>query len=61
MEKYDLCECEGTGFVAVADKGGDGIDYVECPKHHASYTPSIEGLLVSVSHRTGITSEFFKS
>lgn len=49
MQKYDLCECGGTGFIAVADVNGDGIDYVECPKHHAAYADDI----------TGITEAFF--
>ena len=31
------CECEGTGFIAVADRGGDGVDYVECAKHNPAY------------------------
>jgi hypothetical protein len=31
------CECEGTGFVAVADNGGDGIEHVECGQHHPAY------------------------
>ena len=28
------CECEGTGFIAVADNGGDGIEHVESGQHH---------------------------
>jgi hypothetical protein len=28
------CECEGTGFIAVADNGGDGVEHVECGQHH---------------------------
>jgi len=24
------CECEGTGFIAVADNGGEGVEHVEC-------------------------------
>jgi hypothetical protein len=32
MEKKIVvtCECEGTGFVAVADNGCEGIEHVEC-------------------------------
>ena len=28
------CECEGTGFVAVAENGGEGIEHVELGQHH---------------------------
>jgi hypothetical protein len=31
------CECKGTGFIAVADSGGDGIDHVECGQHHPAF------------------------
>lgn len=31
------CECEGTGFIAVADNGGDGVDYAECAEHNEAY------------------------
>jgi hypothetical protein len=31
------CECEGTGFIPVADNGGDGLDYVECAEHNPAY------------------------
>jgi hypothetical protein len=31
------CECEGTGYVAVVDNGGDGVDYVECAQHNPAY------------------------
>jgi hypothetical protein len=24
------CECEGTGFMAIADNGGAGVEHVEC-------------------------------
>jgi hypothetical protein len=27
------CECEGTGFIAVADNGGEGVEHVECGQH----------------------------
>lgn len=33
------CECEGTGFIAVQDRGGDGVDYVECAEHNPAYKP----------------------
>ena len=35
------CECDGTGYIAVADCDGAGIDYIECAAHH----PSFEGAL----------------
>jgi hypothetical protein len=31
------CECDGTGYVAVVDNGGDGVDYVECAQHNPAY------------------------
>ena len=34
------CECEGTGFIAVADNGGDGIEHIECAQHHPAYKTS---------------------
>lgn len=34
------CECEGTGFIAVADCGGDGVDHVECAEHNPAYQPA---------------------
>ncbi len=40
MEKKQIevtCECEGTGFIAVADNGGDGIEHVECGQHHPAF------------------------
>ena len=46
MEKRILvsCECEGTGLLAVADNGGDGID---------------TELLAHITNQTGISSESF--
>ena len=43
------CECEGTGFVAVADNGGEGVEHVECGQHHPAFkdAPSVDEL-----HRT---------
>jgi hypothetical protein len=39
MEKRVLVssECEGTGFIAVADSGGDDIEHVECEQHHPAF------------------------
>jgi hypothetical protein len=31
------CECEGTGFIAVADNGGEGVEHFECGQHHPAY------------------------
>jgi hypothetical protein len=55
------CECEGTGFTAVADNGGDGIEHVECGQHHPAFqgAPSVDELLAHIGKRAGITSEFF--
>jgi hypothetical protein len=50
------CECEGTGYIAVADNGGDGVDYVECAQHNPAYQerPSVDELLAHLGKRTGI-------
>jgi hypothetical protein len=55
------CECKGTGFIAVADNGGDGIERVECGQHHPAFqdAPSIDELLAHIGSKTGISSEFF--
>ena len=55
------CECEGTGFIAVADDGGEGVEYVECGQHHPAFkdAPSIDELLAHIGKQTGISSEFF--
>ena len=31
------CECKGTGFIAVADNGGEGVEHVECGQHHPAF------------------------
>jgi hypothetical protein len=56
------CECEGTGFIAVADNGGEGIEHVECGRHHPAFkdAPSVDELLAHIGKQTGITSDFFK-
>jgi hypothetical protein len=42
--------CEwGTGFIAVADNGGDGVEHVECGQHHAAFE---EKLIISDEVRT---------
>ena len=38
MKKIEVtCECEGTGWIAVADNGGDGVQHVECGQHHPAF------------------------
>ena len=55
------CECKGTGFIAVADSDGDGIENVECEQHHPGFqdAPSVNELLAHIGKQTGISSEFF--
>lgn len=31
------CECEGTGYIAVADRAGEDTEYVECAAHHPAF------------------------
>jgi hypothetical protein len=62
-KKLDVqCECEGTGFVAVADNGGDGVEHIECGQHHPAFkdAPSVDELLAHLGKQTGISSDFFK-
>ena len=56
------CECKGTGFIASADNGGEGIEHVECAQHHPAFkdAPSVEELSAHFGKQTGISSEFFK-
>ena len=44
------CECEGTGFVAVADNDGDGVEHVECGQDRPAFkdAPSVHKLLVHI-------------
>lgn len=63
QSKLTVCECGGTGFVAVADSGGEGVEHVECGQHHPAFKqegPSVDELLAHIGKQTGITSEFFK-
>ena len=55
-------ECEGTGFIAVADNGGEGVEHVECGLHHPAFkdAPSVDELLAHIGKQTGISSDFFK-
>ena len=43
------CECEGTGFIAGADNGDDGVEHVECGQHHPAFedAPSVDELFSS--------------
>lgn len=52
----EACECEGTGYVAVADGGGDGTDYIECAVHHPSYAEvlSVDDLITHLASVTGV-------
>jgi hypothetical protein len=49
------CECEGTGFIAVADSGGDGVQHVECGQHHRADAPSVDELFAYIGKQTGIS------
>ena len=50
------CECEGTGFIAVPDNGGEGVEHVECGQHHPAFkdAPSVDELLAHIGKQTGI-------
>jgi hypothetical protein len=63
MLRMDEHSCCGeTGFIAVADNGGDGVDYVECGQNHPAFKDamSVDELIDTVGKQTGITSDFFK-
>ena len=55
------CECEGTGFIAVADNRGDRVEHIECGQHHPAFkdSMSVDELIDAVGKHTGISSEFF--
>lgn len=36
------------GFVAVADKGGDGVEHVECGQHHPAFKADTGSLLGNI-------------
>jgi hypothetical protein len=40
------CECEGTGFISIAENGDEGFEQVECGQHHPAFkdAPSVDGL-----------------
>src|SRR6202049_4634759 len=51
-KKIDVkCECQGTGFIAVPDDGGEGVEHVECGQQHPAFkdAPSVDELTVSSS------------
>jgi hypothetical protein len=50
------CECEDTGFIAVADSGGDDVDYVECAKHNPAFAdaPSVDELIDHLGKWSGV-------
>jgi hypothetical protein len=49
------CECEGTGFVAVADNGGSGVEHVECGQHRPAFedAPNVDELQQTFVSRDG--------
>ena len=56
MSKIEVkCVCEGTGFIAVAHNGGDGIEHIACGQHHPPFqdAPSVDELLAHIGKRTG--------
>jgi len=42
------CECEGTGLIAVADNGGDGVEHVECGQHHPAFKADTGSLIGNI-------------
>ena len=42
------CECEGTGFIAVADNGGDGVEHIECAQHHPALSRHAQRLFLQL-------------
>jgi hypothetical protein len=69
MEKEiaNTCECKETGFIAVADNGGDGVEHVECGQHHPAFkadTDSLRGNILARAReieRLASTDELFGS
>jgi hypothetical protein len=61
MEKKFEVKSELTGFISVADNGGEGVEHVECGQHHPAFqdAPSIDELLAHIGKQTGISSDFF--
>lgn len=58
MKKIEVkCECEGTGWIAVPDNGGDGVERVGCGQHHPAFqdAPSVDELLAHIEKQTGIS------
>jgi len=68
------CECEGTGFIAVADNGGEVLSALAYQADTGSLIGNImeaakeierlsstDDLLTHIGKQTGISSEFFKS
>lgn len=55
------CECEGKGFIAVADNGSEGVEHVECGQRRLTFkdAPKVDELLSHIGKQTGISSEFF--
>jgi hypothetical protein len=56
MKKIEVkCECKGTGFIAGADNGGEGIEHVECGQHHPAYKADTGSLPVSDLNIKGVS------
>jgi hypothetical protein len=53
---FRFVRVRGTGLIAVADNGGDGIEHVECGQHHPAFqdAPSVDELLAHNGKQTGI-------
>jgi hypothetical protein len=50
------CECEGTGFIAVADNGGEDVERVECGQHHPAFKDalSVDELIDLIGNRPAL-------
>jgi hypothetical protein len=61
MKKIEVkCECKGTGLIAVADNGGEGIEHVERgqrrPAHKADTGPLIGNIMEAAKEIEWLTS-----
>ena len=54
------CECEGTGFIKVADNGGDSVEHVECGQPAFQDAMSVDELIDAIGKHTGISSDFLQ-
>ena len=63
LKKIEI-ECEAgceADFIALADDGGEGVEHVECGRHHPDFAdaPSVDEFLAHIEKQAGISSEFF--